>query len=89
MNYIENLHYSGLTFNTNDEFYFGNERIVIIGFWQTNSGNCLVDLKMNFPISQQTLSIDELFDRYGNLLKTKINNTVINNDKKNCNHHLK
>jgi hypothetical protein len=89
MNYSENLNYSGLTFNTNDEFYFDNERIVIIGFWETNSGNYLVDLKRKFPIIQETISMDELFLRYGNFLKTKINNTKSNQEKKYCNQYLK
>ena len=88
MKYKENLIYSGLTFNTNDEFYFDEERIVIVGFWINNEGKISVDIKRKFPIIQETISMDELFLRYGNFLKTKINNTKSNQEKKNCNQYL-
>jgi hypothetical protein len=89
MRFLYQINYSGLTFNNNDEFYFDGERIIIVGFWVNNEGKISVDLKRKFPIIQQTLSIDELFNRYGNQLKTKINNTVINNIEKNCIQYLK
>jgi hypothetical protein len=88
MNYTQNLNYSGMTFNTNDEFYFDNERIIIIGFWKTISGDYLVDIKRPFPIINETISIDEMFSRYGNFLKTKINNTKISDIKKCCDNPL-
>ena len=84
MNYTENLNYSGITFNTNDEFYFDDEKIVIIGFWKTISGDYLVDIKRKIPIFQETLSIDEMFSRYGNFLRAKINNAKVGDIKKSC-----
>lgn len=89
MRFLYQTNYSGLTFNNNDEFYFDGERIIIVGFWINNNGKISVDLKREFPIIHETLDIDELFSRYGYLLNTKINNTVINNNKKNCNQYLK
>jgi hypothetical protein len=88
MRFLSQTNYSGLTFNINDEFYFDGERIVIVGFWINNDGKISVDLKRKFPIIQETLVIDELFSRYGYLLKTKINKTVLNSEKKSCSQSL-
>jgi hypothetical protein len=89
MTYSEQINYSGLTFNANDEFYFDGERIIIIGFWTKKDGNIIVNLRRSFPIVHETIEINELFETYGNLLRTRINNTIIGKQKKSCNQYLK